>query len=333
MAVELSCAFATELATPDHIAVAESLGYRRAWCYDSPALYPDVWMILGHAAQRTSTIALGPGVLIPSLRHPMVTAAAIATLVAQAPGRVEVGIGSGFTGRISMGRRPMRWDDVRRYVGAVRALLRGATLEWDGAPIAMLHPGASAPPRPIDVPIVIGADGPRGLAVAHELGDGVFSANPRFLGGIDVDRRTLLMWGTVLGDGEDPASPRVIDTLGPATAVLYHATYDRGGPDAVDALPNGRAWRARIESAPADRRHLAVHAGHQLELNDADRMLFPDAASAIPKAALVGDAAQMRHQLAAWEASGITEVAFQPAGPDIAGELERFAAAAHDLPS
>ena len=81
MSFELSCAFATSMATPDHVAVAESLGYRRAWLYDSPALYPDVWVMLSRCADRTSTIGLGPGVLIPSLRHPMTNAAAIATLV------------------------------------------------------------------------------------------------------------------------------------------------------------------------------------------------------------------------------------------------------------
>jgi 5,10-methylenetetrahydromethanopterin reductase len=70
-----------------------------------------------------------------------------------------------------------------------------------------------------------------------------------------------------------------------------------------------------------------VHAGHQLELSDADKVLYPEAAASIPQATLVGDAAQIRDQVAAWEASGITEVAFQPAGPDIPGELERFAAA------
>ena len=88
--MELSCAFATSLDTPAHIELAESLGYRRAWCYDSPGLYPDVWMVLALAAARTSTIALGPGVLVPSLRHPMTNAAAIAGLSAMAPGRVVV---------------------------------------------------------------------------------------------------------------------------------------------------------------------------------------------------------------------------------------------------
>ena len=53
--VEISCAFAPSMDTPDHVALAEAMGYRRAWLYDSPALYPDVWMTLARAAERTST--------------------------------------------------------------------------------------------------------------------------------------------------------------------------------------------------------------------------------------------------------------------------------------
>src|ERR1700744_530366 len=105
--MDISCAFATSSDTPALVELAESLGYRRAWLYDSPALYPDVWMILTRCAERTSRIGLGPGVLVPSLRHPMVNAAAIAELVSQAPGRVAVAIGSGFTGRMALGQRPI----------------------------------------------------------------------------------------------------------------------------------------------------------------------------------------------------------------------------------
>ena len=80
-----------------HVAIAEELGYERAWLYDSTAVYPDVWMVLSRCAEGTSRIGLGPGVLVPSLRHSMVNAAAIAEFVGQAPGRVAVAIGSGFT--------------------------------------------------------------------------------------------------------------------------------------------------------------------------------------------------------------------------------------------
>jgi 5,10-methylenetetrahydromethanopterin reductase len=59
MPVTLSCAFATSMSTPEQVVVADSLGYERAWFYDSPALYPDVWVTLARAAERTSTIGLG----------------------------------------------------------------------------------------------------------------------------------------------------------------------------------------------------------------------------------------------------------------------------------
>src|SRR6478672_7338251 len=106
--ITISCGFPPSRKAVDHIALAEQLGYERAWVYDSPALYPDVWMILGLAAERTSRIGLGPGVLVPSLRHPMTNAAAIATLAALAPGRLAVAVGAGFTGRHVLGQRPMR---------------------------------------------------------------------------------------------------------------------------------------------------------------------------------------------------------------------------------
>src|SRR3954468_13149738 len=143
--VTLSCAFATSMDTPEHVRIAESLGYERAWLYDSPALYPDVWVALALAAEQTSTIGLGPGVLVPSLRHPMTNAAAIATLAALAPGRVAVAVGAGFTGRHVLGQRAMRWTDVAEYVRVVKALLRGEAVMWDGALIQMIHPPASSP--------------------------------------------------------------------------------------------------------------------------------------------------------------------------------------------
>ena len=50
--------FAPSLDTPAHIELAESLGYRRAWCYDSPAVCADPWMVLAVTAGRTSAIGL-----------------------------------------------------------------------------------------------------------------------------------------------------------------------------------------------------------------------------------------------------------------------------------
>ena len=46
MALKLACAFATSDDSPEHARIAEQLGYERAWFYDYPALYPDVWVQL-----------------------------------------------------------------------------------------------------------------------------------------------------------------------------------------------------------------------------------------------------------------------------------------------
>jgi hypothetical protein len=44
--VDISCALAPVPETADHIALAERLGYLRAWVYDTPALQLDVWYLL-----------------------------------------------------------------------------------------------------------------------------------------------------------------------------------------------------------------------------------------------------------------------------------------------
>jgi 5,10-methylenetetrahydromethanopterin reductase len=327
--MEISCAFATSSDTPAHAELAEALGYKRAWLYDSPALYPDVWMVLSRCAERTSRIGLGPGVLVPSLRHPMVNAAAIAELVGQAPGRVAVAIGSGFTGRFTLGKRPIPWSKVAEYVRCLKALLAGESAGWDGAVLRMLHLPGFAAQRLIDVPILIGADGPKGLAVAAELGGGVFSAAvPQPDAAKVTDWRALLTFGTVLDDGEELTSPRAIDAAGPSAVVLYHAMYERGGAEAVDGLPGGPAWHEAIEAYPERERHLAIHAGHLVKANPRDE---PQVADLIPLAsstALTGTADQIREKITGLGALGATELVYQPAGSDIERELRAFASAA-----
>src|SRR5262245_28106926 len=230
--MRLSCALATSMDTPEHIRIAEALGYERAWCYDSPALYPDVWAQLCRAADRTSTIGLGPGVLIPSLRHPMVTAAAIGTLVDIAgPERVAVAVGTGFTGRFAMGQRPLRWIAVAEYVKTVKALLRGETILWEGAPVRMLQPSGFGPARPVEVPFLLGAAGPKGMATARAVADGVFVAGAAPEAGFDW--QAVLFFGTVLRDGEDLTSPRVIEAAGHAAIVLYHFVAENDLPSAI----------------------------------------------------------------------------------------------------
>src|SRR5260370_6864966 len=134
-------------------------------------------MMRGWAAQPPATIGLGPGVLVPTLRHPMVNASATAALTALAPGRVAVAFGTGFAGARALGGAPASWTYLREYLAAFRGLLTGATVTWQGSRMRMMHPRGHAPQRPMDVPIHISALGPKGPAVATELADGLFPVN------------------------------------------------------------------------------------------------------------------------------------------------------------
>ncbi|WP_201776649.1 LLM class flavin-dependent oxidoreductase [Allosalinactinospora lopnorensis] len=321
MALRTSCAFNTSLESHEHARIAEQLGYQRAWFFDSPALYPDVWVQLCRAAERTERIGLGPGVMVPALRHPMTNAAGIATLVSLAgEDRVAVGVGSGFTGRLTLGKRPVPWSEVAEYIRVVRALLRGERAHWDGAVIEMLHRPGFAPPRPIDVPFLVGAQGDKGATVARELGDGVFGA-PQPVPGFDWS--AVLTFGTVLADGEDPGSPRAVEAAGHAAGVIFHFALEF---DRLEMIPDGRRWAAAYEEVPAEIRHLAVHDGHLSDINEYDRPFITGELLTGLGLALGPDG--WREKLAQFEEAGATEVVYQPAGPDIARELETFAEAA-----
>ena len=322
--MRISCAFPPVPDTPRHIAVAEGLGFHTAWVYDTPALQLDVWMTLALAAVRTERIVLGPGVLIPSLRHPMVTASAIAHLVSLVgEDRVVVGLGTGFTGRRAMGHKPLRWADIPEHVGVVQRLLAGDTVEVEGRMTRMLHGAGQAPPRPIDVRWVLGVNGPKGLATARELGLGVFTTNPRTNpSDAGVPTATMLAFGTVIRPGETVDARRVLVTGGPGAAVAYHALLEQDA-GRLDSLPNGAAFVALMKAAPEATRHLVLHEGHLTALNDIDRQVVTGQAvsSFTP---LTGTAEELRERVAALESAGLTEVAFQPMG-DIEDELHAMA--------
>jgi 5,10-methylenetetrahydromethanopterin reductase len=227
-----------------------------------------------------------------------------------------------------LGERPMRWAAVEEYVRTVRALLRGEAASWDGRLVRLSQPPGFAAARPSDVAVLIAADGPRGRAVAAGLGDGVLSTRvPRDQAG-QGRRQVLLGFGTVLDDGEDTGSPRVTAAAGPALAAAYHAIYESKGAAGVDKLPGGREWREDVEAVEEPRRHLAVHDGHLAVLGQHDRALLTRAAPLLASWTMTGTRADIGDRLRALPAAGITEVAYQPMGPDIPRELAAFAQAA-----
>jgi 5,10-methylenetetrahydromethanopterin reductase len=325
--MKISAQFATSLQSPAHIAVAEQLGYDRAWLFDTPHQSPDVWMMLALAANRTTIIGLGPGVLVPTLRHPMVNASAAAALAALAPGRVAVAFGTGFTGARALGAAPASWSYLRDYVTAFRGLLSGARVSWQGTRIQMMHPNGYAPQRPIDIPVLISALGPKGLEVATDLADGLFTVNGQTRYAAQFSWAALGVHGTVLTDDEALDSPRVQAAAGPGNALAYHAAYEFGGD--VTALPGGDVWLDTINQSPPQDRHLAVHDQHLVALNHADTAAWAAGSwNAIGQTTMTGTATEIGRRVSELAAEGVTEIIYQPTGPDITGELKAFHTAA-----
>jgi 5,10-methylenetetrahydromethanopterin reductase len=315
--MQLSCALIPSPRVPEQAALAERLGYSRVWPLDSPALYGDVWIAVAEAARATETVGLGTGVLIPSLRHVVATAAAIAHVEAIAPGRLRVAFGTGFTGRRMFGKGPLSLATLGRYVRQLRALLAGEEVEVDGEVCRLMHPAGVTAPTPLATPLWLATSGPKGAALAREIADGVICAGVVPEG---VEDAALLAMGTVLGEGETFASPDVLERIGPAIAVVWHGTYEAAGAG-VDNLPGGKGWRAEVERFPERSRHLYVHEGHLYEMTERDRgNLAPELAGTT----FSGSPAALRERVTTLEAQGVAEIVYWPFGADIAGELERM---------
>jgi 5,10-methylenetetrahydromethanopterin reductase len=321
--VRLSCAFAPGLATPDHIAFAERLGYARAWVFDSPNLYHDCWSTLARAADRTDTIGLATGVAVVGVRHVAVTASAVLGLEALAPGRVTLGLGAGGSAARTLGRPGARWNDIHRYAVAVRALVRGDIIKWDDAAVQLMHSDLTGSPRGVEIPVVFGVAGPRGEKVARASGDGVFTVREGSGDGFDWHCR--LVSGTILDEDEDETSARIQDTAGPGAGLIYHQAYMSGNRELLDRLPGGAEMAAEFDGLPEGQRVAAVWDGSLVQLSDRDRRYITAAAAA--SLTFTGRPDAVRRRLEALAEQGVTEIVYQPCGPDIPRELTAFAAA------
>ena len=80
----------------------------------------------------------------------------------------------------------------------------------DGRPCQMIHRPELAKARPIDVPILISAFGPKGQAIAREVADGWMGMSPP---PYETDWSVHMVNGTVLAPGESPSAPRVLAYL------------------------------------------------------------------------------------------------------------------------
>ncbi len=146
--------------------LADELGYDVIGVGDSPAGWRDVYVSMVLAAQDAPKATLATMVTSPFLRHPIVTANAITTLEALAPGRVVLGTATGGSTVMAIGRPPARQTEIEAEFDALQALFKGEGATVNGAPTKALR-------FPKKIPIYYSAFGPKALALAGARADGV----------------------------------------------------------------------------------------------------------------------------------------------------------------
>jgi 5,10-methylenetetrahydromethanopterin reductase len=328
---------------------AEQLGFRTAWFEDSQMVAADPIAMMAVAATRTSKIKLATGVLIPSNRIAPQTANSLATLNSLAPGRIIMGIGTGFSGRRAMGHGPVRVDDIRPYIETVNGLLRGETVAWEfenkRRKIAFLHPDDGVINLRDPVPTYVAAQGPRMRRLTADLGAGWINIHSTLdaaradmadmasiwrAAGHDSSslQATLLSSGCPLRDGETAASPMALRQGGPLAAVFFHNQMEAGqygslmgaGSEVDEALAE---YRRLYESyQPEDARYLSLHRGHALFVRDDEaRFITPEL---ITRASMTAPIAALRERIRELDRIGYDELAVItcPGDDDI---LERWA--------
>lgn len=162
---------------------AEKIGYDSVWtaeAYGSDVFTPLAWL-----GSHTSTIKLATSITQISARTPASTAMTAATLDHLSNGRVILGIGvsgpqvvEGWYGRPFT--RPLA--RTREYIDIMRQIwAREGPVSYDGDHYPLPHPGGMGLGKPLKItthplreriPIYLGAEGPRNVALATEKADG-----------------------------------------------------------------------------------------------------------------------------------------------------------------
>ena len=315
---------------------AEELGYDFCWAWDSPMIRSNVWALLARVADRTSRIALGPGVAVPGLAMTPVTANAIATINAMAPGRTFLGLGTGNTAMRAMGQLPTKIAAFEAHLKVIRGLLAGETVTYEAngvrediafQSLELGHINLEDP-----MPILVGGFGPLAQALAGEYGDGLITALPRggtiseALANVRVGaaraKRALDNFETfalvnllLLRPGETLRSARVLEEVGSSILVNIHFLYDRyrefGAEPPAFTAPIRAIWEEYVEfreKRDATRSFTEAHQSHYGHLDAAEaRFVTPEV---IRTFCIAGQPDEIVEQLSALESEGLAGINF-----------------------
>lgn len=331
--MKYSVAFTTEVDSWKWARRAEELGFSTAWFYDTQLLNPDVFIGMALAAHETSRIRLGTGVLVPSNRIEPVAANAFASLNKLAPGRIDFGVGTGFTARRTMGLGAIPLKRTRTYIERVQKLLKGELVTWDfegeEKKIQFLNPDLGLINVEDEIPLWISAFGPKGKQMTAELGAGWLNFGAAATGEAlqemqqawsgagqsDSLDSNLFFLGAVLTGDEDKDNARLMAQAGPGTSVIFHNFADEMGAMGGQAMPEGplsNLIAAYLEQhdkfQPEDARYLQNHRGHLMFVRPEETHITPELVKAT---SMSGTKAELVDRLREVKAQGYQQITVQ----------------------
>jgi 5,10-methylenetetrahydromethanopterin reductase len=331
---------------------AEELGFTHAWFYDTQMLSADCFVAMAAAAVNTRRIRLGTGVLVPSNRIAPVTANALASLNRLAPGRIDFGVGTGFTARRAMGFGAIRIKAMETYVTQVCGLLRGEIvdfeMEGEQHKIRFLNPELDLFNTRDPISLHLSAYGPRTRALTAKLAAGWIDFVGNIAAGIREVEAMRDEWraaghalsdlsatafglGCVLQDGEPADSPRAMAQAGPRAAVMLHRAAD----EVLSGLKPGTSMPAQAQAElagymalaqrfePADARYLENHRGHLMVVKPAERPFVT--AELIRATSFTATETEIRDRIDTLRSAGYTQFTIQL----VPGQEEAIADWAH----
>jgi len=151
------------------IQLAERHGFQYAWTYDSHVLWQESIPLLAVAARETSKIKLGHFVTNPGTREPTVLASSYATLHDLSDGRMVMGVGRGDSAVRYIGRQPMKVAEFERACAMIHEFMNGREVSWNDRELQLKWVRPELP----EIPMWVAGYGPKALAVAGRVGDGV----------------------------------------------------------------------------------------------------------------------------------------------------------------
>jgi F420-dependent oxidoreductase-like protein len=291
---------------------AERLGFESVWTAE--AYGSDVFTPLAWIGAQTSRIKLGTGLVQISARTPASVAMTAATLDHLAGGRLILGLGvsgpqvvEGWYGQPF----PKPLGRAREYVEVIRSILRReGPVVHEGEHYPLPYPGGTGLGKPLkitvhplrpDLPIYLGAQGPKNVALAVEIADGWL---PMFFSPYRTERYEEAL----------SKAPNGFEVACVATVVL--------GDNIAEALmPVKWAMSFYIGGmgAPGMNFHADVAAkmGFEEEVQRVGELFREgkreEAANAVPdeladEISLVGPEGRIRERLEAWRKSPVTQL-------------------------